>query len=103
MLCTQDRTYSIRSISLSNSLLVVTPPSDTSSLDASLEDGTVVVRDQINEILELTPVVPKLHKLSALLRGKEYGEDQEDEDIDADAGDALKVRVSAFRARSTRE
>ncbi|KAJ6598979.1 sister chromatid cohesion protein Dcc1 [Mycena vulgaris] len=56
---------------LSNSILVVTPQSSA---------DTVVVRDQVNEILELTPAVPKLHKLSALLRGCEYDDVQDSED-----------------------
>jgi sister chromatid cohesion protein DCC1 len=63
VLCTDDATYAIRSVVLSNSILVVTPQP---------ESDTVVIRDQVNEILELTPAVPKLHKLSALLKGREY-------------------------------
>ncbi|KAG5648993.1 hypothetical protein DXG03_000342 [Asterophora parasitica] len=46
-----------------------------------LRDDAVVIRDQINEILELTPSVPKLHTLTALLRGREYDDGQEDDDI----------------------
>ncbi|KAJ6539425.1 sister chromatid cohesion protein Dcc1 [Mycena capillaripes] len=73
VLCTEDATYTIRSVVLSNSILVVTPQPESSSIDA------VVIRDQVNEILELTPTVPKLHKLSALLRGKEYDDLQDSE------------------------
>ncbi|KAF9076722.1 sister chromatid cohesion protein Dcc1 [Rhodocollybia butyracea] len=77
VLCTQDKTYIIRSVSLSNSILVVTSPPDS---DISLEpnESGVIIRDQINEILELTQAIPKLHQLNSLLRGKEYGEDEED-------------------------
>jgi sister chromatid cohesion protein DCC1 len=64
-------TYSIRSVVLSNSILVVTPQSST---------DTVVICDQVNEILELTPAVPKLHKLAALLRRWEYDDVQDSED-----------------------
>ncbi|KAJ7094684.1 sister chromatid cohesion protein Dcc1 [Mycena belliarum] len=71
VLCTDDATYTIRSVVLSNSILVVTPQSSA---------DTVVVRDQVNEILELTPAVPKIHKLSTLLRGREFDDVQDSED-----------------------
>lgn len=32
------------------------------------------VRDQLHEVLEVVPSVPKLHKLAVLLRGMEYDE-----------------------------
>ncbi|KAH7879924.1 sister chromatid cohesion protein Dcc1 [Lentinula edodes] len=80
VLCTQDKTYTIRSVSLSNSILVVTSPPDS---DISFDGGdnglpNIVIRDQLSQILELTQTVPKLHKLNTLLKGKEYGEDEED-------------------------
>jgi hypothetical protein len=64
MLCTSDKTYALRSVTLSNSILVV-----------AAEEGApnaVVIRDQLNEILELVPSIPKLHKLNQLLKGMEY-------------------------------
>ncbi|ESK96086.1 hypothetical protein Moror_7431 [Moniliophthora roreri MCA 2997] len=83
VLCTRDRTYALRSVALSNTLLVVTPAPYGEVPDV---DNALVIHDQINEILELTPIVPKLHKLSTLLKGKEYGQDHEDEDMEADDG-----------------
>lgn len=77
VLCTSDTTYMMRSVQLSNSVIVVTPP-DASSMD--MDDDKIVIRDQINEIIELTPVVPKLQKLRALLRGSEYDENAVEED-----------------------
>ncbi|KAJ6485139.1 sister chromatid cohesion protein Dcc1 [Mycena vitilis] len=76
VLCTDDATYTIRSVVLSNSILVVTPQPDSS------DEDTVVIRDQVNEILELTPTVPKLHKLSALLKGQQYDDVHDSEDHD---------------------
>ncbi|KAF8195807.1 sister chromatid cohesion protein Dcc1, partial [Mycena galopus ATCC 62051] len=73
VLCTDDATYTIRSVVLSNTILVVTPPAESGT-------DTVVIRDQVNEILELTPAVPKLHKISALLRGREYDDVHDSED-----------------------
>ncbi len=69
----------MRTVNLSNSVLVVTPP-DASSMD--LDDDKLVIRDQVNEIIELTPSVPKLHKLASLLKGSEYDETSVEEDED---------------------
>lgn len=70
----------MRSIGLSNTLLVVTPaPDDCASQFA---DDAVVIRDQLKEIIELTPSVPKLHKLSKLLKDGQYDEGLEEDDED---------------------
>ena len=73
VLCTDDKTYSIRSVSLSNSVLVVTP--------GEVQDQ-IVIRDTSHELLQVTPVLPKVHKLAGLLRGREYDEGREDLDDD---------------------
>ena len=70
----------MRSIGLSNTLLVVTPvPDDCASQFA---DDAVVIRDQLKEIIELTPSVPKLHKLSRVLKDRQYDESFEEDDED---------------------
>lgn len=74
MLCTANKTYTIRSVILSNSVIVATAGEESDS------KPSVVVRDQLNEILELVPSIPRLHKLDTLLRGKEYDERSEDDD-----------------------
>ncbi|KAF9495387.1 hypothetical protein BDN71DRAFT_1447540 [Pleurotus eryngii] len=94
VLCTTDKTYSMRSVVLSNSVLVVTqPPTSTCSGSPSATAGgvrdestvdpsdTVVIRDTLNEIIELAPTVPKLYKLNGLLRGREYNDSSVDEDV----------------------
>jgi sister chromatid cohesion protein DCC1 len=63
VLCTPDKTYALRSVVLSNSVLVVTPERSS---------GAVVVHDQLSEILEPVPVPPKLHKLRTLTHGMQY-------------------------------
>lgn len=88
MLCTEDKTYSVRSVTLSNSVLVVTPPGDDDALQG------VVIRDQVNEILELAPAVPKLYKLSAMLKGREYDDGEEDADMDADMEASVSCTLS---------
>jgi hypothetical protein len=68
----------MKSVSLSNSILVVTSPPD--ALSADFPDDAVVICDQVNEIIELAPSVPKLHTLSSILKGREYDDGQQDED-----------------------
>ena len=82
----------MRSVNLSNTVAVVTSPPYAS--DAGFGDETLVIRDQVHEILELTPIVPKLHKLSTLLRGKEYDEDHEEEETEDDAEQVRRVELS---------
>jgi len=68
----------MRSIALSNTILVVTPIPDDPTSD--FIDDAVVIRDQLNEVIELVPIVPNLHKLSAMIRDRQYDEGQEDDD-----------------------
>ena len=78
VICTEDKTFTLRSVALSNTVLVVTPiPDDPAS---NFTDGAIVIRDQLNEIIELVPVVPKLHRLSAMIRDRQYDDGQEDDD-----------------------
>lgn len=97
VLCTSNKTYAVRSIDLSNSVLVVTrPPSDV-----VVDGDAIVIRDQVNEILELIPSVPRLHKLVTLLKGMEYDEGQEDMDEQMDMGvDGSDRPVSIYRHAS---
>ena len=73
VLCTNDKTYSIRSVSLSNSVLVVGP--------GEAQDH-IVIRDTNRELLQVTLILPKVHKLVGLLRGREYDEGREELDDD---------------------
>jgi len=74
VLCTDDKTYSIRSVSLSNSVLVATPGE---------VQNQIVIRDTSHELLQVAPILPKVHRLAGLLRGREYDEGREDLDDDA--------------------
>lgn len=78
VLCTNDKTYSIRSVSLSNSVLVVGP--------GEMQDQ-IVIRDTSRELLQITPILPKVHKLVGLLRGREYDDGHEDLDEDLFEGE----------------
>ena len=75
VLCTSDKTYNIRSVTLSNSVLVVSP---SAHIDES--ENQVIIQDSLNELLELVPAVPKLHRLNVLLKGHEWEEGHEEED-----------------------
>ena len=77
VLCTAENTYTLRSVVLSNSVLVITAA--TSSNDGpSTECVDVVIQDQLSEIMELVPSIPKLHKLGGLLKGMEYDDSLEE-------------------------
>ena len=88
MLCTADKTYTIRSVVLSNSVCVVTPDPSLQDMDEGEPVEEVFIRDQLSEVIELVPSVPRLHKLKSLLRGREYDEGHEDEDMVSDDEDA---------------
>ncbi|KAL1747723.1 sister chromatid cohesion protein Dcc1 [Schizophyllum fasciatum] len=107
VLCTRDTTYAMRSVVLSNSVLVVTPSEGDLQFEKDKADGAedggereaVVVRDQINEVIELSKCVPKLHQLAGLLRGREYEGEEEDEmeDEEQDAQGTQPLTYQAVR------
>ncbi|KAH9910634.1 sister chromatid cohesion protein Dcc1 [Fomitopsis serialis] len=102
VLCTANKTYTIRSIVLSNSVIVATAGvGEDTSTDETPHSTSVEVRDQLNEILELVPSVPRLHKLDVLLRGKEYDEGQEgDGDMYMDESEVGKRKFTYEKARA---
>lgn len=81
--CTPSSTYAIKSIAVSNTVAVVTSPSQTSPKKQfvpstpighmpSVGEHDLVIRDQLHEYLELVPIVPRLEQLDSLLRGTVY-------------------------------
>ena len=81
VLCTSDKTYNIRSVTLSNSVLLVSPSPHIDGIE-----NQVVIQDSLKELLELVPAVPKLHRLNGLLKEhvwEEGHEDEEDENLRA--------------------
>ena len=59
----------------------------------------VFIRDQLSEVIELVPSVPRLHKLNSLLRGREYDEGHEDEDMVSDDDDDDTVGGTEIESR----
>jgi len=72
-----DKTFTMRSVALSNTILAVTPVPDEHA--DNFADDVVVIRDQLNEIIELIPIVPRLHGLFALIKDQQYDEGEESE------------------------
>ncbi|TBU30244.1 sister chromatid cohesion protein Dcc1 [Dichomitus squalens] len=99
VLCTADKTYTIRSVVLSNSVCVVTPDPAVSHVENDEPEPVeeVFIRDQLNEVIELVPSVPRLYKLKLLLRGQEYDEGHEDEDMVSDDDDDTTSRRQRFK------
>lgn len=44
-----------------------------------MDNESLVLHEEIHEIMELVPAVPKLERLNGLLRGLQYDDDDEDE------------------------
>lgn len=84
VLCTSDKTYNIRSVTLSNSVLVVSPHPD---VDGS--EDQVVIQDSLKELLELVPAVPKLHRMNVLLKEHVWEEGQEEEEEEDESFSAV--------------
>jgi sister chromatid cohesion protein DCC1 len=70
----------IRSVTLSNSVLLVSP---SPHIDGS--ENQVIIQDSLNELLDLVPAVPKLHRMNVLLKehGWDEGHDEEGESFRA--------------------
>ena len=62
-------------VTLSNSVLLVSPGP---SIDGS--EHHVVIQDNLIELLELVPVVPKLYRMNVLLKEHEWEEGHEEEE-----------------------
>ena len=66
VLCTSDKTYNIRSVALSNFVLLVSPGPH---IDGS--ENHVVIQDTLNELLELVPAVLSSNRMNFLLKEHE--------------------------------
>jgi len=86
VLCTPDKTYNVRSVTLSNSVLLVSP-----SPHIERSENQVVIQDGLNELLELVPAVPKLQRMNVLLKEHEWEEGLEDDDDDDETFHAVST------------
>jgi hypothetical protein len=78
VLCTESKTYALRSVNVSNSLHVATGSEEMTY--AGIGDE-LFLNEAIHEIMELVPTVPKLDRLKGALHGSEYGEEEWDTKI----------------------
>ena len=95
VLCTSGKTYNIRSVTLSNSVLLVSP----SPHDMDGSENQVVIQDSLNELLELVPAVPKLHRMNVLLKEHEWEEGHEEEEEEGFRAVSTGDKFYAYLAR----
>ena len=86
VLCTKDRTWGLRAISVSNTLLVVTAGESADASDDEDTTQSIYVQSELSQILEIIPAVAKVERLRALLRDSQYDERIEDGDSGEDEG-----------------
>lgn len=81
VLCTESRTYALREVSQSNSLLLCSinrgHPDGTEKRDKA---PTLVLHNNISSLLEMAPVVPRLERISSLLKDSMYAGDDAEQD-----------------------
>jgi hypothetical protein len=76
VICTPSSTYQLRTISLSNSLLVLEQPTASSSTSSSTDTTKppeLHLQDTSHEILELLPIVPRLGRIEKVLKEGAWG------------------------------
>jgi hypothetical protein len=76
VICTPSATYQLRTISLSNSLLVLEQPTASSSTSPDTDISRAPelhLKDTSHEILELLPIVPRLGRIEKVLKEGAWG------------------------------
>lgn len=81
MLCTATKTYTLRTVSVSNSLLVLRPPDAT----------TLHLRDTCHEVLECVPSAGRVERIRTVLRDSAWG------GLDAEAAGGSRKRKRSKR------
>lgn len=78
VLCTQDTTYNLRAVQSSNSILIC-EASTSGSPSSNGKGKEVQVYTTLHQTLELDLTIPKLERISELLRGQEWSQDELEE------------------------
>lgn len=76
VLCTASKTYALRSIALSNTILLTSPALSSHESESETVEK-LIVHDEISQLIELIPTAPKLQRLGSMLKGCEYDEGHE--------------------------
>ncbi|OXG72054.1 sister chromatid cohesion protein DCC1 [Cryptococcus neoformans Gb118] len=75
-LCTSDSTFLLRTVGISNSLLVCLPPSpDDPSYTFTIDEEdrpTLQIRDICHQVLECVPVAPNLERIRTVLKASAW-------------------------------
>ncbi|WWC70958.1 uncharacterized protein I206_104910 [Kwoniella pini CBS 10737] len=66
VLCTPNSTFLLRTVGISNSILVCRTPSSSSSATSS--SSTLQIRDTCHEIIECLPISPNLDRIQMILK-----------------------------------
>jgi len=110
VLCTSSKTYAIRSVQISNELVLFAPTTSAGSLVG--EKRGLEVKDTLHELLELSECVPRTGRIEGVLKGQEWegleGEEREEEEEEEEgqrpvsfSGPLGEVGVILFRQLST--
>lgn len=107
VLCTSSKTYAIRSVQISNELVLFAPTTSAGSLVG--EKRGLEVKDTLHELLELSECVPRTGRIEGVLKGQEWegleGEEREEEEEGqrpvSFSGPLEEVGVILFRQLST--
>jgi sister chromatid cohesion protein DCC1 len=101
VICTQDHTFTLRTITVSNSIIFLRPE-PASSTDTTIPTaGDLYIQDTCHEILELTPSVPRLARVEKLLKpsaweGMGRGTKRSRDDGNVDGGKAEGKKVKRY-------
>ncbi|QRV79191.1 sister chromatid cohesion protein [Ceratobasidium sp. AG-Ba] len=95
--CTKDKTYALRSVTLSNNFLIVSTNSGTPTDSQTEKIDEIVISGEAAEILELVPTVPRLENILGHLKGCEYYDEESDEETyESNVNDPLRRRRVTF-------
>jgi hypothetical protein len=100
VICTPTSTFQLRTISLSNSLLVLEKPPVQPVASSSSTAPELHLQDTIHEILELIPIVPRLNRIEKILKeGAWSGMDPEASSTSLGLREGMDELASAGRKR----
>lgn len=110
VLCTPSSTYAIRTVQVSNELVLLTPPLPAGPPDdpfapeppaaaAGAGDDRLEWRETLHEVLELQKTVPAMGRVEEVLVGQRWGgmagdEEADDDDEGSDDDEGRPVRGS---------
>jgi len=91
VLCTSSKTYAIRSVQISNELVLFAPTSSSPFSPGEEKEKGLEIKDTLHELMELSECVPRTGRIEQVLKGQEWegleGErEEEEEEEEAEEG-----------------